>query len=151
MRDYLSIKQRLYQACQLFMAERFKIITKVIESNRVALLSETKSSVGDKHETGRAMLQLEIEKASKQLILAKAIQETLLKLKLENLNKKISLGSLVVTDKVNYFLAVSAGKITIDKNIYFAISTGSPIGQQMLGKKVGDKIFFNNATILEVY
>ncbi len=35
--------------------------------NKKALFSETKSSAGDKHETGRAMLQLEMEKTSQQL------------------------------------------------------------------------------------
>ncbi|MBL4938760.1 MAG: GreA/GreB family elongation factor, partial [Lutibacter sp.] len=42
-------------------------------------------------------------------------------------------------------------KITIDSVDFFAISTNSPIGQQLLGKEIGDKIPFNNGTILEFY
>ena len=47
-------------------------VEQIISSNQKALQSETKSSAGDKHETGRAMLQLEIEKASQQF---KAIRD----------------------------------------------------------------------------
>ncbi len=151
MRDYLSIKQKLYQACQLFIAERFKIIKYVIDANQVALASETKSSAGDKHETGRAMLQLKMEKVSLQLKSVIAMQETLSKLNLEKLDKKISLGSLVVTDKTNYFLAISAGKITIDKNDYYAVSPHSPIGKSLLGNQIGAVVSFDNTQILNVY
>jgi len=147
MRD---IKQKLFEACLLFVTNRFKITTEVIESNQMALKSETKSSADDKHETGRAMLQLEIEKASLQLTSAKAMQEALSKINLSKKSNKAGLGSLVVTDKATYFLAISAGKITIDDTDYFAVSAISPIGKQLLGKNVGDFVTFNKATVLEV-
>lgn len=60
------------------------------------------------------------------------------------------LGSLVVTDKATYFLAISAGKIIIDTKEYYAISIDTPIGQQILGKQVGHHIPFNKAKILLV-
>ena len=63
MRDFLKIKEQLYEACLLFVKNRLETVTNVIESNKKAMFSETKSSAGDKHETGRAMLQLEMEKA----------------------------------------------------------------------------------------
>ena len=44
-----------------------KTIEHTMQSNQEALDSESKSSAGDKHETGRAMLQLEMEKAGQQL------------------------------------------------------------------------------------
>ena len=49
------------------MNKRAQTVEEIISSNQKALHSETKSSAGDKHETGRAMLQLEMEKASQQL------------------------------------------------------------------------------------
>jgi transcription elongation GreA/GreB family factor len=146
-----DIKQKLYEACLRFVENRFKTITNTIALHQEALTSETKSSAGDKHETGRAMLQLEMEKAGQQLASAQAMKEALSKIRFKKKNKNIGLGSLVITDKVTYFLAVSAGIITIDKNNYYTISTLSPIGQHLLGKTVGDIIAFNKATILEVY
>lgn len=137
----ITLKSLLYNACMTFVSQRAENIHKTIESNRKALVSETKSSAGDKHETGRAMLQLEIEKASQQLAEIDQMKTIIAKISLEN-SKVIRLGSLVITDKANYFLAISAGEIVISDIPYYAVSTGSPIGKLLLGKKVGDSIFF---------
>jgi hypothetical protein len=115
------------------------------------LFSETKSSAGDKHETSRAMLQLEMEKASQQLTSVNQLKTVLDKINITKTLHLICLGSLIVTTKGFYFLAISAGKITIDSVDYYAVSINSPIGQQLLGKKVGDKISFNQAEILKIY
>jgi len=60
-------KEILFNTCVEFVNKRAKTVASIIRSNQKALTSETKSSAGDKHETGRAMLQLEMEKASLQL------------------------------------------------------------------------------------
>ena len=151
MEDYFKIKQQLYQKCLDFVDERLKTITNIMDSNKKALFSETKSSAGDKHETGRAMLQLEMEKTSQQLVSINQMKRVLDKIKLENNSKIISLGSLIVTDKATYFLAISIGKITIDLIDYYAVSTNSPIGKQLLGKHIGDVVLFNNAKISALF
>jgi transcription elongation GreA/GreB family factor len=150
MNNYLHIKNLLYKACENFVEERNKTINDIISSNKKALLSETKSSAGDKHETGRAMLQLEMEKASQQLSVIVEMKAILNRITFENSSDIIRLGSLIITDKGNYYLAISAGKITIENNNYYAVSTSSPIGKQLLGKKVGAILPFNDAEILEV-
>ena len=63
----MNLKQQLYQYCWTFIEDRFKTIQNNIEELQKALNSETKSSAGDKHETGRAMLQLDREKLGLQL------------------------------------------------------------------------------------
>lgn len=151
MKNFLEIKKRLFETCLLFVNERLNTITNSIESNKKALFSETKSSAGDKHETGRAMLQLEMEKASQQLVSIIEMKEVLAKIETQKTSEIICLGSLIITDKANYFLTISSGKISIDNIDYYSVSTNSPIGQQLLGKKVGDEIPFNEAEILEVY
>jgi transcription elongation GreA/GreB family factor len=150
MNNYLHIKKLLYKACENFVAEQNKTINDIISSNKKALLSEIKSSAGDKHETGRAMLQLEMEKASQQLSVIVEMKAILNRITFENSSDIIRLGSLIITDKGNYYLAISAGKITIENNNYYAVSTSSPIGKQLLGKKVGAILPFNDAEILEV-
>ncbi len=151
MKDYLAIKKKLYEACTFFVEEKYNTVNTSIESYKKALLSETKSSAGDKHETGRAMLQLEMEKASQQLAVIIKMKEVLNKTTFENSLGIICLGSLIFTNKSNYYLAISAGRITVDNEIYFAVSTNSPIGKQLLGKAIGDSISFNEAKILELY
>lgn len=151
MKDFVQIKKNLYKACLLFTNNRLETVMNVIESNKKALFSETKSSAGDKHETGRAMLQLEMEKVSRKLASINQMKAVLHKIRLENTADIICLGSLIVTNKASYYLAISAGKITIDSVDYYAISSNSPIGQQLLGKKAEDKIPFNQAKILKIY
>lgn len=151
MKNTQDIKNKLYQACLLFVEEKHNTVTSIIESNKNALFSETKSSAGDKHETGRAMLQLEMEKASQQLTSVNEMKEVLGKISINNSSKIACLGSLIITKKANYFLAISSGKITIENSDYYAVSTNSPIGSQLLGKKIGDRITFNETTIVEIY
>ncbi|NQY06029.1 MAG: 3-oxoacyl-ACP synthase, partial [Flavobacteriaceae bacterium] len=74
-----QIKKKLYQACEAFLNERLSALQDIIINVQESLQSETKSSAGDKHETGRAMLQLEREKAGKQLEALQQQQELLAK------------------------------------------------------------------------
>src|SRR5690606_39569670 len=58
----------------------------------------------------------------------------------------VVLGSLVKTTSNHFFIAISMGKIELDDADYFSISLGSPIGQLLKNKVVGDVIVFNNNT-----
>ncbi len=148
-----KIKEALIEECNNFIEDRLDTINKIISSNKNALLSETKSSAGDKHETARALLQLEIEKASMQLPSVKKMKETLDRINLQTKHDIIHLGSLIYTNQRNYFLAISVGNLSIDKKEYFVISPSSPIGSLLLGKINGDFVPFNdfNIEILEVH
>ncbi|MCG1035132.1 GreA/GreB family elongation factor [Polaribacter sargassicola] len=142
----MEVKKALFEQCLQFVNNRLQTVEEIISSNQKALQSETKSSAGDKHETGRAMLQLEMEKASQQLAGINQMKEILSKI---NISKKATiahLGSVIETDVANYFLAISAGQIKLDNKVYFVVSVSSPIGKLLLGKKVNDKINFNGKT-----
>ncbi len=147
------IKKELYQSCVEFVNKREQTVSHIITSNQKALTSETKSSAGDKHETGRAMLQLEMEKAGQQLEGIYQMKIVLAKIRLGDASGLVKLGSLISTNQATYFLAISAGKIMISNNSYYAISPSSPIGKLLLGNKVGDAFVFNGktVTIQEIY
>lgn len=141
----MKLKQELFNQCEAFVNNRLETVQAIISSNQKALQSETKSSVGDKHETGRAMLQLEMEKASQQLSAIIQMKETLAKISLSKASKFAHLGSIILTNKTNYFLSISAGKLTSSSENYFAISVSSPIGKLLLGKDIGETISFNGS------
>ncbi len=143
----MEVKQELYHLCTEFVNKRLQTIEQTIQSNQKALTSETKSSAGDKHETGRAMLQLEMEKAGQQLQNIRLMKETLAKLDLSTHEKVARLGSLVVTDKTTFFLSISAGKLTANSKDFFAVSVSSPIGRMLLGKQENDSFIFNQHPI----
>ncbi len=52
------------------------------------------------------------------------------------------LGSVVVTENQAFFISISLGEIKHEGKSYFAISTQSPIYQELNGKKAGDSLTF---------
>ncbi|MGK0255057.1 MAG: transcription elongation GreA/GreB family factor [Mariniflexile sp.] len=139
----LEIKEALFRQCEAFANKRLETVEAVISSNQLALQSETKSSAGDKHETGRAMLQLEMEKAGQQLAGIMQMKEILAKVDILKTSKNVRLGSVIFTEKVNYFLSISAGQLVVANKMYFTVSVSSPIGKLLLGKQENDVISFN--------
>ena len=144
MQNNLEIKKKLFELCCLVYNNRLETIQFQIKEINTALTSETKSSAGDKHETGRAMLQLEREKAGNQLAEIVNTKEALSKIRVDNTSKTISLGSVVFTTKANYYIAISAGELTFDNNKFYAISPNTPIGKLLIGRQVGDEVTFRS-------
>ena len=144
MKNNLELKQLLYFQCVEFCNNRLLNIQKTIEEIQESLTSETKSSAGDKHETGRAMLQLEREKAGNQLAETEKLQELLTKIDVTKTSKTVCLGSFVFTTQANYFIAISAGELVIESKKYYAISPNTPIGKMLIGKQVGDLVSFRD-------
>jgi len=147
------LKQKLLNKCTAFISEREAILQKAMSDIRESLLHETKSTAGDKHETGRAMLQLEREKIGNQLQITQKLKNNLRKIDLNNQGEHIKLGSIVFTSQYHYFIAISAGKITENEYTFFAIAPDTPIGKLLLGKTIGDRIYFNKTeiTITDVF
>ncbi|PQJ79890.1 3-oxoacyl-ACP synthase [Polaribacter porphyrae] len=144
----MEIKKELLHKCKEFVDNRLKTVQETISSHQKALQSETKSSAGDKHETGRAMLQLEMEKASQQLSNIYQMKETLAKINVSKTSNIAHLGSIIETNVANYFLSISAGQLVVAKKMYFAVSVSSPIGKLLLGKRENAKIFFNQKAVV---
>lgn len=98
--------------------------------------SDTKSSAGDKFETGREMMQMEMDK------LSALVDNTLYSLakldRLANLpaSMVVSEGSLVETDKETYYISIGYGKL----DAVYAISIESPLGLVLKGKRVGESL-----------
>ena len=105
----MKLKQELYSQCIKVIEQRHQTIEKTISSHQKALASETKSSAGDKHETGRAMLQLEMEKAGQQLVAIQQMKETLGKIDVFKKSTIASLGAIIETSLGAYFLSIAAG------------------------------------------
>jgi transcription elongation GreA/GreB family factor len=143
----MGAKAELYERCKAFVSERINRIEQERAALQQSANEETKSSVGDKYETGRAMIQLELEKLANQL--AEAIKQ---KQALEGIDSgvstsgRIGIGSVVKTNHGNFYLAISAGQYTVDDVLYITISPGSPIGQKLIGLRVGDSFILNNRT-----
>jgi len=143
----VKIKQQLYLKCQYWLQNRLRIVEISMSDIYNNLESETKSTAGDKHETGRAMLHLEREKLGHQLAIIKNQLQAFNKINLEAQTSRVILGSLVYTTQANYFISVSMGELKTDKIRAYAISPISPIGQLLMSKVVNDMIYYNNEKI----
>ena len=140
-------KDSLIAHIRLLLTEKIEQITKDIENTRESMTSETKSSAGDKHETGRAMVQNEIETKMVQLgNLNKLINDVSSIVPNRNTDD-VGFGSLIYTNKGKYFLAIGLGKITVESEVYFVISMDSPIGSVLNGSKRDDKVNFRDLEI----
>jgi hypothetical protein len=145
--DKNSLKKELYKACLDFVEQRAATVNEIMASNQKSLESETKSSAGDKHETGRAMLQLEMEKASQQLASITEMQEVLSRMNISDHSVTAKAGSLMFTAYGNYFLAIGLGAVNIGSDQFYVVSLSSPIGAVLKGKKEGDSVLFNGTRI----
>lgn len=142
-----ELKEALLQQCFSWINDRHQRILKTLDDIKTALLEESKSSAGDKHETGRAMLQIERENAGHQLQEIENVKKNLAKIQLQTITEFAHLGSLVLTDKANYFLSISAGKVVVENKDYYCISPKSPIGSLLIGKQLGATFIFNKNEI----
>lgn len=140
----MTLKENLYNVCLEIVNARQATIQERFSGIQEAMLSETKSSAGDKHETGRAMLQLEREKLGNQLAEIQKVREILFKINPKSEASQGCLGSVVYTTQANYFISISVGEIAVNHEKFYAIATNTPIGKLLLGKKVGEAVSFRN-------
>ena len=144
----LELKELLHKECVNINSKQILALKNAIKQAQDAANNETKSSAGDKHETGRAMAQLETEKLTTQLSISLKTEEVLNQIDTKLAHTRGSLGSLIITGNGNFYLSVSLGKIIIDDKVFFAISSASPIGKILLTKKEKESFSFNGKSYL---
>ncbi|SEH80120.1 MULTISPECIES: GreA/GreB family elongation factor [Epilithonimonas] len=128
------INQKLYEKIQTFE----KLIAETRASN-----NDTKSSMGDKYETGREMLQQEINNLQVQLneVLK---QQDFLKTILVKPSDKAEKGAIVKTERGLFFISVSLGELSFEHQKIICISPESPLAKAMNGKQKGEVFSLNN-------
>ena len=136
--SYKLVRQQLLSQCHTVVNQRIASAQEAIRMAQESANQEGKSSAGDKYETGRAMAQLEIEKASSQLAEANKLNQALEQVPTDASGPTAKPGSLVITNQGNYFISIAAGRLTVEEQTWFAISVGSPLGAKLMGKKEGD-------------
>jgi len=148
-----QVKEQLFIKCKAHVQKRREAVQSILDSVAISLQEETKSSAGDKHETGRAMLQLERENAGKQLAQIEQLERIAHRIDPKITSGPAHLGSVIETTAANYYLSIPAGEITVGTTSFYAVGVGSPIGQLLLGKKEGDVIRFRESeyTITTIY
>jgi len=144
----MKLRKALFDLCVAYADSRIRAAQEVMQQAQEAANAEEKSSAGDKYETSRAMAHLEKEKATAQLIAGNKLKEVLSKINPNQPTTLAALGSVVVTNHGNYYLAISAGKLIVADKEYVAVSPASPIGAQLVGCVAGSEITFQGKSLL---
>lgn len=147
----MSFKHSILTACKQVIQYKITLLSDAISELNDG--GEGKSSAGDKHETTKAMAHIEQEKLSKQLLEWKNQNDLIHKIDAGKENQTAGLGTLVETNRGNFFLACNLGKLIIDDQDIIIISLQSPLGEQFLKCKEGEQFDFNNTRyqILKLY
>lgn len=148
-----ELKEQIINRVLSIVEEKQEEAVKAIQQVKESRDNESKSSVGDKYETGRSMLMFELEKHTAQLQKAQLQKHELTQINLRKKTDRVEFGSLVFTNHGTYFLALALGKTEFEGENYFCISPVSPFGKLIQNKKVGDKFTFqgNEIILLEIY
>ena len=134
------MKEQICHTVLQFLNQKIINIRKTILSTQKARNNEIKSSVGDKYETGRVMMQNELEKQALLLQQYQNQKANILKIQNMKTSEEIGFGSLVLTNQGNYLIAMGIGRV--DK--FSVISLLSPLGKAFRGLKSGDTFIFQN-------
>lgn len=127
--------------------ERISSLETALDNSRMEMANDTKSTAGDKHETGRAMAQLEQEKLGKQVLAARELKQAIAQIDANEVHSEIQFGSLVEASNGHLFFSVGIGKLIIESESVFCLTMTSPLGMAVRGKKAGDIVEFNGRKI----
>ena len=143
-----DFKQKLYRTCVDMVNEKLAMLQGLDKASQEAANNETKSSAGDKYETGRAMAHLEKERLATQIETQAKLKKVLDQIDPNKRADKVGLGSLVQLGDAWYYLSVALGKVELEDKEIFCISPVAPIGKLLLGKRVGDKVSFQGEKVV---
>jgi len=141
-------KERIHAIVTVEVKTRISQLSILLSDALDANSNETKSSAGDKHETGRAMAHLEQEKIAGQLSEMNKLAEILHRIDATQKHIKIQLGSLVETTIGVFYISVGIGAIEIDNTTIFCMTAAAPLGKELLGKTAGAEIVWQEKKIL---
>ena len=134
------MKEQICHTVLQFLNQKIINIRKTILSTQKVRNNEIKSSVGDKYETGRVMMQNELEKQALLLQQYQIQKANILKIQNMKSYDEIGFGSLVLTNQGNYLIAIGIGRV----EKFSVISILSPLGKAFRGLKSGDMFIFQN-------
>lgn len=142
--DYKSLKNSLLDAC-------IEKQQKMVQTAREAMTSIQESALSERSneemtDSFTAQCQNEQSMYARRMHEATGVLTILERVKGVKKVSGIGFGSLVITDKMNFFVAASMGDFDLDGNKYFIISTQTPIYEAMEGKETGDSFSFRGRT-----
>lgn len=142
------IKEQLHDFCMNYITERIANAQQAINAARESANDDTKSSAGDKYETGREMMQQEIDRNRRQIEESQKLKLILEQIDPSKENELVQIGSLVTTNYGHFYISISIGQVQVEGINYFAISSVSPLGSKLMKQSVGYTFDFNGKAFI---
>lgn len=139
---FYAMKKEIYDSLVAELNAKRAEVEKHVVDLQASVNNETKSSAGDKHETGRAMAQLEVEQRVKSLKELENLIQQLKRIDPQVVYQHVTQGALVETDMGVYFISVGLGLRKIKDKALFCIGIQAPIYPSMKGLKTGEAFVF---------
>ena len=144
----LPPKPACYAACIAHVHTRLDAARAGMATAQESSNSETKSSAGDKYETGRAMAQQERDRHAQQLHEAQQLLAALQKLNPDLPADAVRPGALAATSLGLFYVSISAGRLaTADGQEFMAVSASAPVMQALAGRQAGEEVLFNGKRV----
>jgi transcription elongation GreA/GreB family factor len=152
-REKIAFKESLKSFCITALTKRVDTILEAMKSSQESANNETKSSAGDKHETGRAMSQLENEMNGKQLLEINTELNAVQQVDVSKINLQAINGSVIQCKHATFFILAGIGVQTVDTNKVVFLSPKAPLALRLKEAKPGEKFDFNKIKfeVLEVF
>jgi hypothetical protein len=135
-------KKILLRDIEAYFHEQIQEIKRTIDQINDSMFQETKSSMGDKYETSRSMLQIDKGNALKRLDLTKRNLAVLNRLNVQGSFKKVEPGALILANGKYLFYGLPLNNLHTQNQIVQGISPISPLGKALQGKQEGSSIVF---------
>ena len=142
-----ATKPALHVACQAFIAQRISAATFAMQAAQESANSETKSSAGDKYETGRAVAQEERNRNAAQLYQARQLQAELVRINPDLPCDTVRPGALVETSLGWFYISISAGRMVAEEREVVAVSAAAPVAVALQGRRAGEELLFNGKPV----
>jgi hypothetical protein len=138
-------KPALHALCHAFIEQRISAARTAMQAAQESSSSETKSSAGDKYETGREMANAERDRNAAHMQQAQQLQAELARINPEAPCDTVRPGALVSTSLGRFYISISAGKL--DGQEVFAVSAAAPVAVALKGLRSGDEAVFNGKVV----
>jgi hypothetical protein len=144
----MTSKPVLHALCHAFIEERIAAARTAMQAAQESSSSETKSSAGDKYETGREMANAERDRNAAHMQQAQQLQAELARISPDAPCDTVRPGALVRTSMGQFYISISAGKLAVEGGPeVFAVSPAAPVAVALKGLRAGQEASFNGKTV----
>ena len=144
----LLFKQKVIERSYQHILDKLNEFEVTERSAQESAANDTKSSMGDKHETSREILQQEREMNGRRMAEAIRQKEEIERILPNHEFTQIQSGTLAETSLGWFFFSTALGFVHVDNAKVAVVSMASPIGQSLKGMKAFDSIMFQGKPIL---